>query len=94
MEKEQQKWLQNLLPAADDVPGFQGKESYSHVSNDGRTSTVSFWDNEKALVNWTRDPLHREAMEDGKNRIFSSYEIRICREIRHYSHHTNRATRL
>ena len=89
MEEEQQKWLQTLLSVVENVPGFQGKESYSHVSGNGRTSTVSFWDDEKALANWTRDPRHREAMEDGKNRIFSNYEIRICRELRRYSHHAN-----
>ena len=86
MEAEQQKWLQTLLPIVGDVPGFRGKESYSHVSGDGRTSTVSFWDDEESLANWTRDPRHREAMLEGKERIFSRYEIRICRELRHYGH--------
>ena len=86
MEAEQQKWLQTLLPIVGDVPGFRGKESYSHVSGDGRTSTVSFWDDEESLANRTRDPRHREAMVEGEERIFSRYEIRICSELRHYGH--------
>ena len=86
MEAEQQKWLQTLLPIVGDVLGIRGKESYSHVSGDGRTSTVSFWDDEESLANWTRDPRHREAMVEGKERIFSRYEIRICSELRHYGH--------
>lgn len=86
MEDEQQKWLQTLLPIVDEVPGFRGKESYTHVSGDGRTSTVSFWDDEESLANWTRDPRHREAMAEGKARIFSRYDIRICSELRHYGH--------
>lgn len=86
MEAEQQKWLAELLPLVDEVPGFRGKESYNHVSGDGRTSTVSFWDDEEALVNWTKDPRHREAMAAGKDHVFSRYDIRICSELRHYGH--------
>ena len=56
MESEQQRWLGELLPIVGQVPGFQGKESYAHVSGDGRVSTVSFWENEEALMTWTLDP--------------------------------------
>ena len=88
MEDEQQHWLQTLLPIVGEVPGFRGKESYTHVSGDGRTSTVSYWEDEAALAAWTRDPRHREAMAAGKDHIFSRYEIRICSEIRSYGHET------
>jgi heme-degrading monooxygenase HmoA len=86
MESEQQRWLSELLPIVGKIPGFQGKESYTHVSGDGRTSTVSFWDDEEALMRWTRDPVHREAMAAGKDHVFSRYEIRICSQLRHYGH--------
>ena len=51
-------------------PGFQRKESYSHVSGDGRTSTVSFWDDEESLANWTRDPRHRKPWSKAKSESF------------------------
>ena len=86
MEDEQQRWLQTLLPIVDEVPGFIAKESYTHVSGDGRTNTVSFWENEEALKAWTRDPRHQEAMTAGRDHIFSEYDIRICSELRHYGH--------
>jgi heme-degrading monooxygenase HmoA len=86
MEAEQQKWLKELLPIVDAVPGFRGKESYVHVSGDGRTNTVSLWDDEDSLAAWVRDPRHREAMAAGKDHVFSRYEIRICSQLRHYEH--------
>jgi heme-degrading monooxygenase HmoA len=83
-EADQQRWLATLLPIVGAVPGFRGKESYAHVSGDGRVSTVSYWEDEKALMRWTRDPRHREAMKEGRERIFSRYDIRICSELRRY----------
>lgn len=85
-EAEHQKWLGELLPAVDTYPGFKGKESYTHISGNGRFHTVSLWDDEAALQAWVRDPRHREAMAAGKERIFSSYDIRICDERRRYGH--------
>ncbi len=86
MEKEQQKWLADLMPRVEDFPGFQGKESYTHISGDGRVNTISYWENETSLLAWTRDPRHQEAMTAGKAYIFSRYSIKICSEIRGYEH--------
>jgi heme-degrading monooxygenase HmoA len=91
MESEQQRWLGELLPIVGQVPGFRGKESYAHVSGDGRTSTVSFWNDEESLMTWTQDPIHREAMAAGKDHVFSRYEIRICSQLRHYGHKVEQA---
>ena len=40
MESQQQKWLADLMPVVEKMPGFKGKESYAHVSGDGRVNTV------------------------------------------------------
>ena len=60
------------------------KESYAHISRDGRISTVSFWENEDALKAWTPNPINKEGMEAGKGYIFSRYAIRIYSQLRHY----------
>ncbi|MEE2998944.1 MAG: antibiotic biosynthesis monooxygenase [Pseudomonadota bacterium] len=86
MENEQQQWLADLMPIVEKIPGFISKESYAHISGDGRISTVSYWENEEALKAWTRDPTHKEAMKAGKEYIFSRYEIRICSQLRHYDY--------
>jgi heme-degrading monooxygenase HmoA len=86
MESEQQKWLSDLMPIVEAMPGFKGKESYAHISGDGRVNTVSYWEDEDALKAWTLEPRHQEAMKAGRERIFSRYEIRICSELRHYEH--------
>ena len=86
MEDEQQKWLADLMPIVEKMPGFLGKESYLHISGDGRTNTVSFWKDERSLLAWTRESRHKEAMEAGRNTIFSWYQIRICSEIRNYEY--------
>ena len=74
------------MPIVTTMPGFHGKESYAHISGDGRISTISYWENEASLNAWTREPRHREAMKAGRANIFSRYEIRICAELRHYQH--------
>ena len=86
MEEEQKKWLDKLMPRVEKFSGFHGKESYSHLSGDGRVNTVSYWENENALLTWTSDPEHRQAMSAGKEQIFSRYSITICNELRRYEH--------
>ncbi|MGY9074070.1 MAG: antibiotic biosynthesis monooxygenase family protein [Acidimicrobiales bacterium] len=86
MEEQQQYWLNALLPVVETVPGFISKESYAHVSGDGRISTVSLWETEQALLAWTKDRTHQKAMKEGKEKIFSRYSVRICSEIRQYEH--------
>jgi heme-degrading monooxygenase HmoA len=86
MESEQQKWLADLMPIVEEMPGFRGKESYAHISGDGRVNTISYWEDENALKAWTQEPRHQEAMKAGREKIFSRYEIRICSELRHYEH--------
>ena len=81
-----QKWLADLMPRVEQFTGFLGKESYAHISGDGRVNTVSCWEDEKSLLAWTRDPKHQKAMVAGKGRIFSRYIIRICSELRSYEH--------
>ena len=77
------------MPVVEKMPGFKGKESYTHVSGDGRVNTVSYWEDENALKAWTMEPCHQEAMKAGREKIFSRYEIRICTELRHYEHRTD-----
>ena len=86
VEEEAQKWLAELMPQVEQFSGFQGKESYAHISGDGRVNTVSCWKDEKSLLAWTQDPTHQKAMVVGKDHIFSRYSIRICSELRSYEH--------
>ena len=74
------------MPIVATVPGFKGKESYAHISGDGRINTISYWEDETSLKAWTREPRHKEAMKVGRESIFSRYEIRICSELSHYEH--------
>ena len=85
-EDDQKRWLEILMPEVERVPGFRGKESFAHISGSGRVCTVSYWDDEASLEQWTQDKKHRTAMKQGREKIFSRYEIRICSELRHYSH--------
>ena len=89
MENNQQRWLETLMPRVAKIPGFLSKESYSHVSGDGRISTISLWKDEQSLLAWTKEPIHQKAMQEGKEKIFSRYNIKICRELRDYSYSAN-----
>ena len=70
MEEEAQKWLAELMPLVEQFSGFQGKESYAHISGDGRVNTVSCWEDEKSLSAWTQDPTHKKRWQQAKTVFF------------------------
>ena len=71
-EDDQKRWLEILMPEVERVPGFRGKESFAHISGSGRVCTVSYWDDEASLEQWTQDKKHRTAMKQGREKIFLS----------------------
>jgi len=38
---------------------------------------ISYWDNEKQIMEWKKDPAHRLAQEKGRNKWYKSYTVEI-----------------
>ena len=62
--------------------GFLGLESVRGV--DGTGITVSYWRDEKAILDWKRDAEHQQAQRGGHETWYEAYEVRIARVERAY----------
>jgi heme-degrading monooxygenase HmoA len=62
-------------------PGYLGIDS---VAGDGRSITLSYWAEEGAALAWKRHAEHLLAQQEGRNRWYSSYEVRVATVTRQY----------
>jgi heme-degrading monooxygenase HmoA len=63
-------------------PGFLGVESTR--GEDGFGITVAYFDSESSIRNWKRNLEHAAAREQGRERWYSHYEVRVARVERAY----------
>ncbi len=78
--------LKLMLENAD---GFIRAERFSSLNDEGKLLSMSVWENEEALLKWRNILEHRNCQAKGKNELFESYKITVCKAIREYSN-TNR----
>ena len=62
-------------------PGFLGMDS---ARNDVGI-TISYWNSLDAIKNWKQNLDHQIAQKNGKEKWYSSYQVRICKVEREYS---------
>ena len=60
-------------------PGCLGSESFR--DDDGRGVTISYWRSLADIETWRKDPQHMAAKQQGRERWYSQYCIRICQVI-------------
>jgi heme-degrading monooxygenase HmoA len=68
-------------------PGYLGIESVRAVGDAGESMlgmTVSYWESEEAARAWKRVAEHRVAQENGRERWYDAYAIRIAHVAREY----------
>ncbi|PQJ16355.1 antibiotic biosynthesis monooxygenase [Aureicoccus marinus] len=53
--------------------------------------TVSYWKNEEDILAWKAVQEHSLAQQNGKNKWYSRYTVRVCRVEREYSWESNNA---
>lgn len=64
-----------MVELAHEQPGFLGVES----ARQGVGITVSYWDSLDAIRQWKQHAEHRLAQQQGRQRWYESYTVRICR---------------
>lgn len=85
--EKQARYLQlaaELKPLLADVPGFISLERFQSLATPGKILSLSWWENEEAVLNWKRNPQHQAAQAEGKRSLFSRYRIRIAHVMREY----------
>jgi heme-degrading monooxygenase HmoA len=62
-------------------PGFLGMET---VKENGTGITVSYWKDTDAIQAWKRQAEHRLAQQEGRERWYGQYRLRVARVERDY----------
>lgn len=74
--------LRRLLP---DAEGFVGIERFQSCSDDNKYVAIGFFDDEDAVTAWRNTPAHRRVQALGRNRLFTSYRLRMADVTRDYT---------
>lgn len=65
------------------MPGFLGYESMKH---EGRGTFISYWQDEAAIANWAKHPIHIEAKALGMAKWYRYFHSMIAEVNRFHSH--------
>ncbi|MCW1876259.1 antibiotic biosynthesis monooxygenase [Erwinia sp. INIA-01] len=85
---QQARYLQlaaELKPLLADIEGFISIERFQSLTTEGKILSLSWWQNEVAVLQWKRNVIHKAAQEEGRKSIFAFYRIRIMQLAREYS---------
>ncbi|MEQ9345197.1 MAG: antibiotic biosynthesis monooxygenase [Thalassospira sp.] len=74
----------DLRPILEGMDGFISIERFESLTTDGKVLSLSFWRDEDAVKAWRNVPEHRVAQNEGRNRIFADYRLRVAGVIRDY----------
>ena len=75
---------QELRPVLEALPGFISIERFRSIATENKILSLSFFEDEEAVVAWRNTPQHRKAQALGRNRHFADYRLRIARVTRDY----------
>lgn len=67
------------------MPGFISIERFQSLVNEAKLLSLSFWEDEKSLLNWKKNIDHMAAQSKGRASIFKDYRIRIANVERDYT---------
>ena len=72
---------QELRPHLDEVDGFLSIERFASELRPGWALSLSFWQDEAALVRWRTFERHHQVQEEGRAHIFADYRIRVSQVV-------------
>lgn len=73
---------ERMMELAQSQPGYVGVETVR--GTDGFGITVSYWESEEAISHWKANAEHQIAQQLGREKWYSSFELRVCRIERSY----------
>lgn len=74
-----------LKPMLAGFEGFIRAERFSSLNEDGKLLSMNVWTDEAAVERWRNVMQHRMSQEEGREKLFESYKITVCSEIRSYT---------
>ena len=67
------------------MPGFLSIERFQSLADEGKLLSLSFWEDEKSLLDWKKNIDHMAAQTKGRASVFKDYRIRISKVERDYT---------
>ena len=78
-----------LKPILSGFEGFIRAERFTSLNEEGKLLSMNIWTDESAVERWRNVMQHRMSQKEGREKLFESYKITVCAEIRSYTE-TNR----
>ncbi len=73
---------QRMYELASAMPGFISYKEFQ--AEDKETLTLVEFETEQQLLAWRNHSEHQQVQQMGRDRVFESYDIAVCRPIRRY----------
>jgi heme-degrading monooxygenase HmoA len=73
-----------MRPLLDEVEGFISVERFQSLTDPDKLLSISFFEDEAAVLRWRRLAAHRSAQATGRAGLFSDYRLRVCHVLRDY----------
>ena len=80
-DEDYYKTANRMLELAKQQEGFLGIET----AREQIGITVSYWESEQAILKWKQHSEHGIAINNGKEKWYDNYTVRICKVEREYS---------
>ena len=74
----------DMKPLLSEIDGFISVERFQSLTDLRKMLSVSFFENEEALVQWRNVATHRKGQSVGRKEVFDDYRIRIAHVMRDY----------
>jgi len=73
-----------MRPMVEEVEGFISVERFQSLTNPDKLLSVSFFEDEAAVIRWRKLSAHRNAQSKGRGGIFEDYRLRVTQVMRDY----------
>lgn len=74
-----------LKPLLAGFEGFIRAERFTSLNEEGKLLSMNVWTDEAAIERWRNVVQHRMSQKEGREKLFESYKITVCSEVRSYS---------
>lgn len=74
-----------LKPLLAGFEGFLRAERFSSLNEEKKLLSINVWTDEAAVKRWRNVVQHRMSQKEGREKLFESYKITVCSEIRSYT---------
>lgn len=73
-----------LRPELEKIEGFISVERFQSLTDPTKILSLSFWQDEAAIIRWRRHEEHHQAQLAGRGGIFRDYRLRVAAVVRDY----------